>query len=369
MDTQQLTISVSHDATETSYPIWIGEGLLARLDECVDLSGVSSVFVVTDSNVGPHWLSQVTSGSLPVCGSIEVPAGEEHKNQDTLSSIWAAMREAGCDRRSLVLNLGGGVVGDMGGFAACTFMRGVPFVQIPTSLLAMVDASVGGKLGINAHGIKNLVGVFAQPRAVIMDLATLSTLPERERNAGMAEVIKHGLIADRGYLDDMADGTPDGLSSDVLLSLIRRSCQIKADVVEADEREGGIRKILNFGHTAGHAIESLLLGTDAPLLHGEAVALGMIVEAGISAQLGWLTPDDVSMLRQLLAQYKLPVHLPLSLPKEALFSRMLGDKKNVAGSICWTLLQAVGQATFDVTVPQKHVEQAFSLIEPAGEHH
>jgi len=354
----------------------IGAGILESLSSWLDLRGFSQVAVLTDTNVGPLWLEAVERGagrSLPVWS---MRAGEEHKTLVSLEGIWSWMADIGMDRKSLLLNLGGGLVGDVGGFAASCYMRGVAFAQLPTTLLAQVDASVGGKVGINFRGLKNLLGAFQQPCAVGMDIRTFATLPRRAFLAGVAEMLKHGLIRDRAYFEEIAayefgalgakEGEALGELGDVAeqtwVDWIDRSCAIKAAIVEADERESGLRKLLNFGHTVGHALETLSYTADAPLLHGEAVGLGMIVEAEIASIAGFLDEGVVDTLVGTLERVGLPTRLGFLLDDGALWSAMRADKKNVRGAVRWTLLRSMGEGVFDQRVEDAVVEAALQRI-------
>ena len=244
-------------------------GYFSQIADWVAERSYSRVFILTDQNVAPHWLGKLKRGALQDAREIIIKPGESEKNLGTLQQIWQALLDGGCDRKSLLINLGGGVIGDMGGFAASTFMRGICFVQVPTTLLSQVDASVGGKVGVNFSSIKNLLGAFEQPDAAFIDLNTLSTLPTREYHSGFAEIVKHGLVFDRSYYQELQPLTTP-LSSKELASVVSHSCQIKSQVVEQDTRESGLRKILNFGHTVGHAIESLSHKTLSPYLHGRS---------------------------------------------------------------------------------------------------
>ena len=259
------------------------------------------------------------------------------------------MREAGCDRKSLVVILGGGVVGDMAAFAASTYMRGVAFAQVPTSLVAQVDSSVGGKAGFDFDGIKNLIGTFAQPAAVIIDTDTLETLPERELVAGFAEMFKHGLIRDAEYFTHLSQKPPKDYTAAQLADFIARSVRLKSEIVANDEREAGERKIVNFGHTVGHAVEALSWESREPLLHGEAVAIGMVVEAELSQFKGYLSAQDVQRIRQVLGAAGLPTAVP-AYPIEKLFEKMAMDKKNERGKVLFTLLKRIGEAIYNETV-------------------
>lgn len=326
--TVTIEIALPTSSTTQNYPIWIGADLLSSLEQRLCLERYSSVAILTDENVAPHWLPQLQSGRLAHATACVLPAGEEHKNLNALQAIWEHLHNAGCDRRSLLLNLGGGVIGDLGGFAASTYMRGIDFVQLPTTLLSQVDASVGGKVGCNFNDVKNLVGVFNQPQAVCIDTNTLSTLPSRELRSGWAEVIKHGLIRDASYLAYIKEvANLPKIGEEHINQVVAQSCEIKAMVITLDEREGGLRKVLNFGHTVGHAIESLSHQTSSPYLHGEAIALGMVAEAEISRLMGYLTEEDVSSVEQILASFTLPVRLNQPLPWETLRAKMLTDKK------------------------------------------
>ncbi len=359
--TIEIAVPASHESA--NYPIWIGADVLPSLEQRLPLERYSNVTILTDSNVAPYWLSALQHGELASAKACVIPAGEEHKNLNSLQLVWEHLHNVGCDRRSLLLNLGGGVIGDLGGFAASTYMRGIDFVQLPTTLLSQVDASVGGKVGCNFNEVKNLLGAFNQPQAVCIDTNTLKTLPSRELQSGWAEVIKHGLIRDTSYLQMLAEQPNEETQSSAWLArVIECSCRLKAEVVTLDEREGGLRKILNFGHTVGHAIESLSHQGDSPYLHGEAIALGMVAEAEISRLQGFISEGDVVQIEQLLSDYQLPVRLKASLPWEAVQAKMLTDKKNVGGSLRWTLLQSVGQAVFDVEVEEPLVKSAIARL-------
>ncbi|NLF24181.1 MAG: 3-dehydroquinate synthase [Deltaproteobacteria bacterium] len=356
---QQLEINIGAAQAET-YKIWVGSGLISKVPEFFDLSSYSRVAVLSDHNVAPHWGATLVEALSHRAELIVIPAGEEAKNITTVELVWRRLLEAGCDRKSLVLNLGGGVVGDLGGFAAASYMRGVDFVQIPTTLLSQVDASVGGKLGINSAGVKNLAGVFRQPRGVIIDTDTLSTLPKRELLSGLAEVLKHGLIRDADYFTQVCGLGEAVFEPKNLEQIILRSCQIKAEVVQADELEGGLRKILNFGHSIGHAIE-ILSHARLPaehLLHGEAVSLGMLAEAKLSELAGFISAADLDHIRAGLQGCGLPVTLKQRFALEDLLAKLKLDKKNVGGVLKWTLLRALGEAVFDVEILPELVEQS-----------
>ncbi|MFO7304551.1 MAG: 3-dehydroquinate synthase [Gammaproteobacteria bacterium] len=329
---------------ERSYPILIGSGLLAD-GSLVDAHvRARSALIVTNETIAPLYLATLERalGSRRVAHVI-LPDGEQHKTLQTLSRIFDALIEARMNRDSAVLALGGGVVGDMAGFAAACYQRGIDYVQVPTTLLAQVDSSVGGKTGVNHPRGKNMIGAFHQPRCVIADISTLRTLSEREYRAGLAEVVKYGLIYDADFLawlEREADALAKRDESAISYA-VQRSCEIKALVVAADERESGLRAILNLGHTFGHAIETAT-GYDA-WLHGEAVAAGMCIAADLSARLGWISAQDRERAVDLLARLALPTQAPKIGAARA--RALMGmDKKVLDGRIRLVLLRALGKA-------------------------
>jgi 3-dehydroquinate synthase len=330
---------------ERSYPIWIGEGILDDLGSALEAcSFPRKIAVVTNPTVGELYAERVLDslageGFEPTL--ITIPDGEQFKSLTTLETIYDALIRKGFDRFTGLLALGGGVIGDITGFAAATFLRGVPFVQVPTTLLAQVDSSVGGKTGVNHPLGKNLIGAFYQPRHVHIDVSTLATLPEREFAAGMAEVIKYGIIRDRAFFDWLKITGQDlaRLVPSALIHAVKRSCQIKANVVEIDEREGSLRAILNFGHTFGHAVETL--AGYGEFRHGEAVAIGMIVAATVSHQLRLCSQENIDEIRNLLAVFNLPV-LPPPFPLQDYLTAMGRDKKVKGGVLRLVLNQGIG---------------------------
>jgi 3-dehydroquinate synthase len=299
---------------ERSYNIKIGRGVLPDIGAlCRNLPLQGAAAVISNTTVAPLYLPQV-QGSLMAAGYevtvIVVPDGEEFKNAATMELIYDALIAAGLDRGAFIIALGGGVVGDMAGFAAATFLRGIPFIQVPTTLLAQVDSSVGGKTGINHRLGKNLIGAFHQPGMVLIDLDTLDTLPEREFLAGLAEVLKYGIALDRELFDFISAKVDAVRSRDknALFHIVARSCAIKASVVERDEREGGLRAVLNYGHTIGHAVETVAgYGT---VLHGEAVAIGMAQIARLSHLRGLATFEETGLILDLIIKLGLPIELP-----------------------------------------------------------
>jgi len=353
------------DLGDRRYPIYIGRGLLAQGELLKRHVSGSRVAVISNETVAPLYLDAVLpvlSGFQPV--KIILPDGESYKTLEVLNRIFTALLEARCDRQTTLIALGGGVIGDMAGFAAATYQRGVPFIQIPTTLLSQVDSSVGGKTGVNHPLGKNMIGAFYQPRAVIIDTDTLGTLPDRELSAGLAEVIKYGLIRDAGFLAWLEENIDRLLAREpeALAHAIRVSCQCKADVVSADEREGGVRAILNLGHTFGHAIETGM-GYGA-WLHGEAIAAGMVMAADLSHRLGWLTAAEVDRVRRLIGRARLPVAAPESISPDRFLELMSVDKKVLSGKRRLVLLKQIGQAVVTGDVPAEALRATSSSTSP-----
>lgn len=324
---------------ERSYPIIIGSGLLGSFELGDYLAG-RDCLVVSNETVAPLYLDRLR-GSLAGRNveSVELPDGESFKTIETATRVIDKLVATGANRDTTVIALGGGVVGDIAGFAAACYMRGVAFIQVPTTLLAQVDSSVGGKTGVNHPQGKNLVGAFHQPRAVLIDTDTLSTLPARELHAGLAEVIKHGAIADAAFFNWLEDNMRAllALEAGAIQHAVQRSCEIKADVVAEDERESGRRAILNFGHTFGHAIEHLL--GYGEWLHGEAVAAGMVMAARLSG----IADDEVERLARLIEAAGLP-SAPPALGSQAMLDAMGMDKKVLGKAMRFVLLERLGQA-------------------------
>jgi len=328
------------------YEIVIARGALCHPAAWVGLPTGSTAVIVTDTTVAPLYgqaLRQALAAHFGEISLLILPEGEEHKSWATLNLVFDHLLAGGCDRRTVLFALGGGVVGDMSGFAAACYMRGVPFVQVPTTLLAQVDSSVGGKTAINHPLGKNMIGAFYQPLRVVCDLATLDTLPARELAAGLAEVIKYGPIADAAFLDWIEMHLDALLARDeaALAHAVRRSCEIKAWVVGQDERESGLRAILNFGHTFGHAIEAGL--GYGRWLHGEAVACGMSMAAELSVRLGLQPQSFADRLHALLQRAGLPTRAP-ALGVERFLELMRLDKKAQSGEIRFVLIEAPGRA-------------------------
>ena len=340
------------DLAERSYPIYIGNDVLKQAQLFTPHIVGRSVAIVTNTTVAPLYLQQLRE-SLQGYEITEIilPDGESYKNWETLQLIFDALLRDKHDRKTTLIALGGGVIGDMTGFAASCYQRGVNFIQVPTTLLSQVDSSVGGKTGINHPLGKNMVGAFYQPQAVIIDTATLHTLPPRELSAGLAEVIKYGLICDEPFLTWLEEHIEQiqALNPQALIETIERSCAAKAQVVSADERESGVRATLNLGHTFGHAIETEQ-GYGA-WLHGEAVAAGTVMALEMSRQLGWITTEQRDRGIRLLVQAKLPVIAPQDMSAETFLSHMVVDKKNINGHIRLVLLRDLGNAVITADYP------------------
>lgn len=327
------------------YPIYIGEGLLASPDLLRPHVAGRQVLIVTNEIVAPLYLQQAQSAFAGLqCHTVVLPDGEQYKTLEVLNRIFDALLENQCDRRVTIVALGGGVVGDMAGFAAACYQRGVPFIQIPTTLLAQVDSSVGGKTGVNHPLGKNMIGAFHQPQCVLIDTNTLNTLSDRELSAGLAEVIKYGLIRDVAFLDWLEKNMDALLRRDgpTLAEAIERSCRNKAEVVAADERESGERALLNLGHTFGHAIETGM--GYGVWLHGEAVAAGMCMAAALSSRLGWISAADLARVETIIKRARLPARAPAALEPARMLQLMAVDKKAQEGRIRLVLLKAIGAA-------------------------
>ena len=341
------------DLGERSYPIFIGSGVLAAHELLLPHLDQPRAVLVTNETVAPLYLGRVAAmleRHAVRVDTVVLPDGEQYKNWQTLEKIYDTLVDTRAERTTPLIALGGGVIGDMTGFAAATWQRGAPFVQLPTTLLAQVESSVGGKTAINHPRGKNMIGAFHQPRAVLIDTDTLATLPLRELRAGLAEVIKYGLIRDAAFFDWL-EGHMEALLAlepGPVAFAIERCCRNKAEVVAADETERGERALLNLGHTFGHAIET---GTGyVGWLHGEAVAVGMLMAAEVSLRLGWLDEDALARIEGLLIRAGLPVQGP-GLPVDEMLHWMAGDKKVSGGRLRLVLLQGIGRAVVTAEVP------------------
>lgn len=349
---------------ERSYEIRIGQQILDGVgEELARRFRTRRAALVTDENVEPLYAPSVSS-SLTRAGftvaPVVLPAGEAHKTLDSARTLYDRFADAGLDRKSLVIALGGGVVGDLAGFAAATFMRGIAFVQIPTTLLAQVDSSVGGKTGVDHAKGKNLIGAFHQPSAVFIDTSVLRTLPPEEYRAGLVELIKHGFIRDEEllrFIETHGDAV-EAIAPDTMIHAVGRSIEIKAEVVEKDEREQGLRAILNYGHTVGHAIEALTNYTR--YRHGEAVSVGMVCAARIARDMGLLGDPDVERHVRVLSRFSLPVRLAGE-DAEQIVAQLYRDKKTVSGRLRVVLLRRIGEAVVRDDVPEDTIRRAICL--------
>lgn len=353
------TLSVS--LGERSYPVYIGQGLL---DDSALLAGHISgtqVFVVSNDKVGPLYMDRVLALLKGyTCHSLQLPDGEKYKTLDSFETIISELLSHKLGRNATLVALGGGVIGDITGFAAACYQRGINFIQIPTTLLAQVDSSVGGKTAVNHRLGKNMIGAFHQPVAVIADTDVLDTLEDRQLRAGIAEVIKYGLIRDAAFFDWLVDNMSAILERqpEALTHAIEISCENKAAVVAEDERESGIRAILNLGHTFGHAIETAQ--EYSGWLHGEAVAMGMILAADLSVRLGWLDAGELARARALIDAAGLPVTLPQEISPGALLGHMALDKKNRDGALTLILLEKIGHAVIRDGIRQELIVETLS---------
>ncbi|MDC8832117.1 3-dehydroquinate synthase [Alteromonas gilva] len=345
------TLTVELD--ERSYPIQIEAGLLSQPGFFVPYIKGQRAVIVTNETVAPLYLDRV----LAACGDkqtdvITLPDGEQHKNLAQYEVVMTRLLEMNAARDVTLIALGGGVIGDLCGFVAATYQRGVPFIQVPTTLLSQVDSSVGGKTAVNHPLGKNMIGAFYQPILVAIDITTLNTLPKREFAAGMAEVIKYGVIYDAEFFDwlDTNQQALNALNPEILAKAIFRCCEIKAEIVAQDEREGGIRALLNLGHTFGHAIEAEQ--GYGNWLHGEAVAAGIILACKTAEHLDWLTPSETRRVATLMQQFELPVRGPDSMTCQDYMRHMARDKKVEAGQIRFVIPQGIGRATVTKDVSQ-----------------
>lgn len=336
------TLSVS--LAERSYPIHIGHGLLARADLIQPVLGKGKAVIVTNSTIAPLYLDRLAAALPAGTGRLILPDGEQHKTLATLERIFDYLLEHRVGRDGILIALGGGVIGDLVGFAAAAYQRGIDFIQVPTTLLAQVDSSVGGKTAVNHPRGKNMIGAFHQPRLVLADTDTLLSLPPREFAAGLAEVIKYGLLGDAPFFDWLELHLDALLAKNetLLTEAIRRSCANKARIVGEDERENDRRALLNLGHTFGHAIETHT--NYSGWLHGEAVATGLCMAADLSSRLGWLSAADCERAIRLIARAGLPIRVPAGMTPELFMDYMGHDKKVLAGQLRLVLMRGIGQS-------------------------
>ena len=346
---------------DRGYPIYIGENLLKQADLLAAHIQSKQVLVVSNVTVAPLYLERVLAQLAAYqVETVILPDGEQYKTLDSVSAIFAVLLEKKLSRNATLIALGGGVIGDMGGFAAACYQRGIAFIQIPTTLLAQVDSSVGGKTGVNHALGKNMIGAFYQPRAVIIDTCVLKTLDDRQLSAGLAEVIKYGLICDAAFFNWLEENIDKLVAreNEALAFAIERSCQNKASIVAEDEFESGVRATLNLGHTFGHAIET---GTHySEYLHGEAIAIGMCQAADLSQRLGWLNAEDVKRIIALLKCANLSVIPPKNLTTAHYLELMAVDKKNIDGKIRLIVLEKIGKAALPMQVERELLEQTLN---------
>ena len=356
------------DLGQQSYDIAIAAGILDQLGALMTPLNVGQkVLLVSNPEIFQHYGEQ-TIAALETAGfdvaSCTLPAGEEYKTLKTLQTIYDTALEHRLERSSTMIALGGGVVGDMTGFAAATWLRGLNVVQVPTSLLAMVDASIGGKTGVNHPQGKNLIGAFHQPRLVLIDPTVLKTLPEREFRAGMAEVIKYGVIWDAELFQRLEQSKSldkiSAIEADLLQDILKCSCQSKAEVVSQDEKESGLRAILNYGHTIGHAVESLTGYTE--VIHGEAVAIGMVAASRIAIELGWWNIESDQRQLKLIQKVGLPTHLPVGVKIDEVLQSLQSDKKVKAGKVRFILPTQMGQVQITDQVPGDVISQVLQAM-------
>lgn len=354
---EKITVNLG----ERSYDIMIGSEILNGIGEQLKSFNISpKIAIISNSTVFSLYGEQITD-SIRKAGfdllTVIIPDGEEHKNILTLQQIYSELLRYKLDRKSALIALGGGVVGDITGFAASTYMRGIAYIQIPTTLLAQVDSSVGGKTGIDHELGKNMIGTFWQPSLVWIDIETLKTLPKRELTAGIAEVIKYGVIYDKELFDFLILNRERILSldRDAIVYIIKRSCEIKAEVVSKDERESGFRAILNFGHTIGHTIETVT--GYKRFLHGEAIAIGMALETRLAEMLNLINSKDVSKIKSLIESYGLPFEKPTDIKPNSIFLSMQLDKKAIAGELKFILPQKIGSVLIQKNVPERSIRE------------
>ena len=355
---ESLRVALLSDPGSRSYPIHIGTDLIGRPELYRPYLGGGSAAIVTNDVVGPLYLPRIKKALEGIrTTEIVIPDGEQSKGWQTLESILDALLEARCGRDTLLLALGGGVVGDVAGFAAAVYQRGIPFLQVPTTLLAQVDSAVGGKTAINHARGKNMIGAFHQPLAVISDVSALDTLPERELRCGLAEVIKHAFALDLPFVEWLEANIEKLLQRErgALTYAVKRCCELKAAIVAADEREAGVRALLNFGHTFGHAIEA---GTGyGTWLHGEAISAGMVMAAELSLALNLIGKPEVARVRSLFRKAGLPIAGPALAP-ERVMELMAGDKKAAKGKLRFVVLEALGRAALRGGVEEDQIRRA-----------
>lgn len=357
-------ITITVPSSKAVSTVWVGGGILSDLTAFLETARYSQVLVIGDRGADTA-VNQVKQALGVHCDrSLYMEGGEACKSVPFLTQLWDFFSSSQLDRKGLVVCVGGGALSDLVGFAASSYMRGVSFAVIPTTLLAQVDAGMGGKSGINFNGVKNLIGAVAQPVGIIVDVLALKSLPKHAMRSGFAEIIKHGLIFDKNYFNHVTSRNYTEWEDDSLLDIVFRSCQIKSSIVEQDPLEQGMRRALNFGHTLGHAVEAHSLSTPTPLSHGEAVSIGINAACFISHRLGLLNDSDWQDCILGLTAAGLPLTMPTPVEPEQLINFLALDKKNIGGTIRWTLLSAIGSVIIDQQVPLEVVREAISHIQP-----
>ncbi len=358
------TLYVKTERAKSEYPIYIKDDF-SELENAFKKAGLSGtkVCIICDTNTEKYYLEDVKKIAEKCFSQVSnytFPAGEKSKNLDTIREFFAHFVEQGLDRKSVIIALGGGVVGDMAGFAAASYMRGIRFVQIPTTLLSQVDSSVGGKVGVDFMGNKNMIGAFYQPEFVYINAKVLNTLPYNQVAAGMAEAIKYGYIVDKDFLDYFRNNMHKikELSSEEIKHVIYVSCKAKAYVVSKDEKESGLRAILNFGHTFGHSVESL---SGFELLHGECVSIGMVAALKLSSEKGYTTKEDLKLAEDILTFFELPIRAK-GYDRDKILKQMFADKKTTNNQINVVLLKEIGSAYIEKNVPQDEILNAIDYI-------
>lgn len=365
---ESVKVQLLSPQLDRSYPIYIGNGILEQVERILPYLKQKRVAIVTNETVAPFYLQKFQSAferNQVSTVTIILPDGEHYKDWKTLNLIYDALLKQNCERKTTLIALGGGVIGDLTGFAAATYLRGIPFIQVPTTLLAQVDSSVGGKTGINHPLGKNMIGAFYQPLLVLADSATLSTLPDREFRSGIAEVIKYGLIWDDAFFSWLEENMNKLVARDltILNKAICRSCEIKAEIVAADEFESGVRSLLNLGHTFGHAIENAM--GYGQWLHGEAVAAGTLIAAELSKRKGLIKETEIVRIKRLFQLADLPVSLPAIFPNQYLDLMKL-DKKVEGGKMRFILLNQIGKAAIFDNIPESLVIETMTACGANG---
>ncbi len=345
---EKIKIEINNQKKKSQ--IIIGDNILRNISDFVDFSKYSSAVIITNKLLAELFIKKLISRISIKVRKIILDDKENQKKITTVLLIWKKLHQFLIDRNTLIINLGGGVISDLGGFAASTYMRGLNFINIPTTLLSQVDASIGGKTGFNHFGIKNLIGTFSQPMLTIIDIATLSTLPKRIFISGFAEMVKHAVIADKKYFEFIAKKIPADFTKEELKFLIKKSCLIKAEIIKSDEEDKiGIRQKLNLGHSIGHAVESLSLTTKKPFLHGEAVAIGLVAESNLAYHIGLLSKLDFLKIKKTIMHCGLPYEIK-DISIDQLIQNILTDKKNKGGRIFFSLPKKIGEVITNVEV-------------------